>query len=140
VSTSIEGASQRLLADGFTPEVIAKLAKRSTVASAGSSAEPGIITSIGDAADNLTPLLLIGDLVEEAAETAAARATELAEEVEPDDISYRPPEGAKVEKGIANIGANTHVPLFRLSGQTDTYISAYSRPSQTAEPVHPLLK
>jgi hypothetical protein len=132
-----KATSRRRLAAGFIPEGIVKLAKHEAVASAGSSAEPGIITSMRDAADNLALLSLIRDLVEEATEAPAVRATDLAEEVEPDDIPYRPPEGARVEKGVANIGTETHRPLFRISGRTDTYISAYSRPSQTSEPVHP---
>ena len=90
-----------------------------------------------DAADNVALLSLIRDLVEEVTEAPALRATELAGGVEAEDIPYRPPEGAKVEKGIANTGRTTHMPLFRISGRPDTYISGYSRPSQTAEPVHP---
>jgi hypothetical protein len=73
------------------------------------------------------------------AEVPAPQAIEFAEEAgEPEDIPYRPPQGATVDKGIANTGANTHLPLFRISGRTDTYIHGYSRRSQTAKPVYPL--
>jgi hypothetical protein len=133
-----QGNFTKALGCGFAPEGIVKLAKHEEVASAGSSAEAGIITSMRDAADNLALLSLIRDLVEEATEAPAVRATDLAEEVEPDDIPYRPPENARVEKGIANTGPTTHMPLFRISGRPDPNISGYSRPSQSPEPVHPL--
>jgi hypothetical protein len=84
------------------------------------------------------PLLLIGRWDVEVTDVPAVGAIELAEEVETDDIPYRPPQGAIVQKGIANVCANTHLPLFRITGRTNTYISAYSRSSQTAEPVRPL--
>lgn len=130
--------SRSLLSTAFTSEDIVKLAKNEHVAAAGPSTEPSIIKSMGNAAGNERPLLLIGDLNEEVTEALGVRAVELAEEIaDPDDIPYRPAKGAKVEKGIANTGANTHLPLFRTTGRTDTYIQGYSRPSQTEKPVYP---